>query len=180
MSKAFTREDDGNEDDAPLPAYVPPWPAGGRNYISAAGHARLRAEHEALVASLPMLTSAARAAAPVDAPTCKAALREARRRLQQLDVHLEVAEIVPFVAAPTRVQLGATVTVRGDREAVYTIVGVDEVDVAHGRISWLSPLARALTGARVGDLVTFRSKKGEEELEIVTIGGPAANPSVQD
>lgn len=171
MSKAFTKEDAGpdGEDDAASPAYVPPWPAGARNYISAAGHARLRAEHEALVASLPLLASTARNAAPVAVPTAKAALREARRRLQQLDVHLEVAEIVPSVEGPTRVQLGATVTVRGDREAVYTIVGVDEVDVAHGRISWLSPLARALIGARVGDSVPCRTKKGEEELEVVHI-----------
>ncbi|MEO6950655.1 MAG: GreA/GreB family elongation factor [Polyangia bacterium] len=169
MSKAFTKEDDGSGEDDALPSYVPPWPPGSRNYISAEGHARLRAEHDALVTSLPSLITSARNAAPVDGPTAKGNLREARRRLQQLDVHLEVAEIVPIVESPMRVQLGATVTVRGDRDAVYTIVGVDEVDVAHGRISWLSPLARALSGTRVGERVSFRTRKGEEELEVVEI-----------
>lgn len=173
MSKAFTREDDGNEAEA-LPPYVPPWPAGARNYMSSACHARLRAEHEAIVSALPALSSAVRDVSPVEAPTANANLRKAQRRLQQLDVHLAVAEVVPAVAAPTRVQLGVTVTIRGDRETVYTIVGVDEVDVANGRISWLSPLARALIGARVGDSLTFRTRKGEEALEVVAISGPLA------
>jgi len=154
VSKAFTKDDAGGEDE--LPPYTPPWPAGSRNYITPEGHARLLAERAAIVTSLPSLKDGA--------------AREAHRRLQILDVHLEAAEVVPPVSSPTIVGFGATVRVEGDRDRAYTIVGVDEVDASAGRISWLSPIARALRGAKVGDVVTLQSPRGEEEVAVVAIG----------
>jgi transcription elongation factor GreB len=70
-----------------------------------------------------------------------------------------------------RVRFGATVHVRDedDRELSYRIVGVPEADPARGLVSWLSPLARALLGATVGDLVTVRTPGGQHELEIESI-----------
>jgi hypothetical protein len=81
MSKAFTKEDDGG--DEVLVPYEPPWPPGARNYVTAAGHARLRAEREAL------------AVRPASALT-----PEERRRLAVLGVHLEAAEVVAPAPAP--------------------------------------------------------------------------------
>jgi transcription elongation factor GreB len=92
-----------------------------------------------------------------------------RRRLAVLGAHLEAAEIVEPAPAPGRVAFGTVVQVEGDREARYAIVGVDEVDVARGRISWLSPIARALVGRKVGDEVTLTTPRGEETLEVVAI-----------
>ena len=66
---------------------------------------------------------------------------------------------------------GATITLRDEQgqEQSYQIVGVDETDFARGRISWVSPLARAVLKAREGDLVRFQSPAGWREIEVVAI-----------
>jgi transcription elongation factor GreB len=153
MSKAFTKEDEGGEE--PRLAYAPPWPADARNYITAAGYAKLRAEREGLV--IP--------------PATTPGAREVQRRAMILDVHLEAAEVVPPTVNPTQVQFGTQVLLAGDRERSYAIVGVDEVDAARGHISWLSPIAKALLGRKVGDEVVLRSPRGEEDVTIVAISG---------
>jgi len=77
------------------------------------------------------------------------------------------------------VRFGATVTLRHEDGATarWTIVGVDEADPAHGRIAFLAPLARALTGLRVGDAGTLRTANGEASLEVVAIDYDGAAPS---
>ena len=85
---------------------------------------------------------------------------------------LEAAEVVdPLAINVEYVQFGATVSLRfeDDSEKTYSIVGVDEVDVNRGRISWMSPLARALLKAKAGDYVTFHSPKGEQEVEVLAV-----------
>jgi transcription elongation factor GreB len=63
------------------------------------------------------------------------------------------------------------VTVReyNGAESRYRIVGVDETDLDRGWISWVSPLAKALLNARIGQRVRFKLPSGEEELEIVGV-----------
>ena len=70
-----------------------------------------------------------------------------------------------------RVYFGATVTVADESgvERIVSIVGVDELDPARGRVSWISPIATALLKASVGDVVTMRTPRGAEELEILAI-----------
>ena len=70
-----------------------------------------------------------------------------------------------------QVFFGATVTVRGAEggERTVSIVGVDEIDTAHGYISWVSPMARALLKAREGETVLLRTPGGVEELEIIAV-----------
>ncbi|MEK7738043.1 MAG: GreA/GreB family elongation factor, partial [Pseudomonadota bacterium] len=70
-----------------------------------------------------------------------------------------------------QVFFGATVSIADadGAEASYQIVGVDEADATTGRISWISPLARALMKARAGDLVRFQSPAGIREIEIIAI-----------
>ncbi len=63
-----------------------------------------------------------------------------------------------------------------DSEATVTILGLDEADTARGRISWASPVARALLGAEVGDLVRARTPQGVEELEVLAIRYPDPAP----
>lgn len=66
---------------------------------------------------------------------------------------------------------GASVDVRDSRgvESSYRIVGVDETDIDRGWVSWLSPIAKALNNARVGERVKFRFPSGEEKLEILRV-----------
>lgn len=166
MSKAFTRESE--IDDAPV-AGLPPLdlPAGTPNYVTPTGLAALKERQAALTAERP---GVARAAAG-DGPDAAAA----RRRLTGIDLDLRAlaeridrAEVVEGGEAGV-VRFGATVTLRGDEERVVTIVGIDEADAGRGRISWRSPLARALLGAAEGDVVTLRTPRGEEEVEVVGV-----------
>ena len=102
----------------------------------------------------------------------KRRLREIDRRLRFLSRRLELAEIVDNAGKHhERVYFGATVTYadRSGQERTVTIVGVDEVDPARGRVSWVAPIARALLKAREGDMVTLRTPAGLEEIEVIAI-----------
>ena len=81
------------------------------------------------------------------------------------------AEVVRSAGRETdQIFFGATVRLKSPAgEKTITIVGVDEVDPARGRVSWVSPIARALIRAREGDTVTLRSPSGEEQLEILEV-----------
>jgi transcription elongation factor GreB len=102
----------------------------------------------------------------------KKRLREIDRRIRFLIQRLEIAEVVDSrEKEQDQVFFGATVSVRDQAGSVrsISIVGMDEVDPARGRVSWISPIARALLKARVGDTVTLRSPAGVEELEVEEI-----------
>ena len=102
----------------------------------------------------------------------KKRLREIDKRMRFLAKRLEAAEVVdPLAINAEYVQFGATVKIRfeDDSERTYSIVGVDEVDVAKGRISWMSPLAKALLKAKEGDFVTFNSPKGQQDIEVLSV-----------
>jgi transcription elongation factor GreB len=167
MSKAFTRESD---DSPEQPAFVRPvsvLPPGAKNYLTPDGALRLRHELERLVqVQRPLLASSSNDA-------------EARQRLHALDQRiiqlqhtLQTAVITgPPAVVDEIVRFGAVVTVR-DRsgaDSTYRIVGVDETDLDRNWVSWLSPIAKALMNARVGQRVKFKLPGGEDELEIVTV-----------
>lgn len=105
----------------------------------------------------------------------KKRLREIDRRIRFLTGQLDAAVIVdPLEQGPLagdRILFGATVTVANSagEERVLSIVGADEIDTARGRISWHSPVGRALLGAREGDEVVVATPGGREELEIVKV-----------
>lgn len=106
----------------------------------------------------------------------KRRLREIDRRLRFLTNRLAHAEVVDPAAQTQRdrVFFGATVTyaTERDEEITVTIVGVDEADMAAGKISIGSPVALALLKARKGDEVTVRTPRGPEVLEVLEIGYP--------
>ena len=103
----------------------------------------------------------------------KKLLREIDRRIRFLTKRLENAEIVDPLRQGDNDQVffGATVTIADADgvENVYTIVGIDEMDVSRGRISWISPLARALIKSREGDSIRFQSPMGIREIDIVAV-----------
>ncbi|MBL8520395.1 MAG: transcription elongation factor GreB [Betaproteobacteria bacterium] len=182
MSKAFTRETDGDDDD--LEASSTPIPTGGKNYITPLGHQRLKDELLFLLdRDRPAVTAAVSWAAKngdrsenADYQYGKKRLREIDRRIRFLSKRLDNAEVVD-PAAPRDQELaeqvffGATVTysnAKGEENTV-TIVGIDEIDLGKNHISWVSPLARALMKARAGDTVVLRAPGGVEELEVTDV-----------
>jgi len=182
VSKAFTRENDGPDDDEP--ELAAPLPAGTRNYMTPGGFARLSAELERLVKKErpELVATVAWAASNGDRSENgdyiygKKRLREIDRRVRFLIRRLDVAEVVdPLVrrddGSADQVFFGATVTVADEHGAQRTvsIVGVDEIDPARGYISWVSPMARALLKAREGDAITLRTPGGVEELDVVHV-----------
>jgi transcription elongation factor GreB len=183
MSKAFTRESDGEAEDAPADD-GPALPSGVKNYITPAGFERLRAELHALfrVERPKVVEIVSWAAGNGDRSENgdyiygKKRLREIDRRIRFLTKRLEIAEVVDPARQPRRDQafFGAIVTYANGsgEERTVTIMGVDEADLDKGEVSWVSPIARALLKGREGDLVTLRTPTGEEEIEIVAIRYP--------
>lgn len=179
MSKAFTREDDGDDEDELEPALK--LPQGTRNYITPGGYARIKTELDYLLRTdRPQVVEAVHWAAlngdrseNGDYIYGKRRLREIDRRIRFLTKRLDLAEVVDPARQENSEQVffGATITLRDeqDQEQSYQIVGVDETDFARGRISWISPLARAVLKAREGDLVRFQSPAGWREIEVVAI-----------
>ena len=179
MNKAFTRESD-REEDEPLDE-GPTLPPGAKNYVTPAGFARLREELDRLLkVERPQIVSTVSWAAGNGDRSENGAylygkkrLREIDRRVRFLSKRLEAAEVVDPAQRRDvdQVFFGATVTYADEAgaERTVTIVGVDEVDPEHGRVSWISPIARALLKARVGDLVALKTPRGTEEIEVVAI-----------
>jgi transcription elongation factor GreB len=180
MNKAFVRESNADDDDEALSPSLK-LPPGTRNYITPAGHARLRDELEHLVKrERPHVVEIVAWAASNgdrsengDYIYGKRRLREIDRRIRFLTKRLENAEVVDPLRQGDNDQIffGARVTV-ADQDGVentYTIVGVDETDVGRGRISWVSPLARALIKNREGDSIRFQSPLGIREIDIIEV-----------
>jgi transcription elongation factor GreB len=179
MSKAFTRENDNEDDDelTPLPA-IPP---GTKNYITPAGFRQMKDEYKqlweverpALVQTISWAASNGDRSENGDYIYGKKRLREIDRRLRFLAKRLENSEVIDPAQRQgcEQVFFGATVTVcHGDGvERTYSIVGVEEADVSRGRISWVSPLARTLLKARADDTVLLQLPNGVEELVVVEV-----------
>ena len=183
MNKAFTRENDAADADDDDVEAAPPLPAGTRNYMTPGGFARLKSELDRLVATErpALVATVAWAASNGDRSENgdylygKKRLREIDRRIRFLVKRLDAAEVVDPEARARdgvdQVFFGATVeyaTRRGERRTI-SIVGIDETDTARGYVSWISPVARALTRAREGDVVTLRTPSGADELEVIEV-----------
>jgi transcription elongation factor GreB len=189
MSKAFTREPDGeNEDDdqvaevAEEAAHAPI--ATVKNYITPSGLQRLRDERRFLLTrERPAVTQVVAWAASngdrsenADYQYGKRRLREIDRRIRFLTKRIDAAEVVDPEAsrggrASRQVFFGATVRYANaaGTERVVSIVGVDEVDLYRNYISWLSPLARALMKSGPGDRVVLHAPGGTEQLQILEV-----------
>lgn len=183
MSKAFTKESDGADEDDDIGG-LSPLPAGTKNYITPAGYARLRAELLELIdVERPKVVDVVHWAASNgdrsengDYLYGKKRLREIDRRIRFLTKRLDIAEVADPSAHHGNDQIffGATVTYATSKgeERTITIKGVDEVDHLAGEVSWVSPIARALLKAREGDEVTLHTPGGVETLEVLEVRYP--------
>lgn len=179
MSKAFTKETDAEADDEAEAG--PALPAGAKNYITPAGLQRLRdelaqlwnAERPKVVEIVSWAAGNGDRSENGDYLYGKRRLREIDRRVRFLRKRLEIAEPVDPNLQTNRAQVffGATVTYidEADMERTVRIVGVDEARQEHGEISWVSPVARALLKARVGDTVEVRTPQGRQSIEVIKI-----------
>lgn len=185
MNKAFTKEtDDADDNELQLPAL----PASGKNYITPAGHARIRAELLDLIDNeRPKVVDIVHWAASNgdrsengDYIYGKKRLREIDRRIRFLTKRLEIMEITdPAVHhGSDQVFFGATVTYADEAgtERTVTILGIDEADSAQGQVSWVSPIARTLLKAHVGDVLQLLTPAGKVEIEVLSVRYPAPVP----
>jgi transcription elongation factor GreB len=166
MSKAFTRESDELAAEPGAARPISTLPPGVKNYMTSEGAQRLRDELEHLVQQRPVLL------AEPDSSERKRQLQILEQRMAQLQQSLGTAVVIPRPEGQEdHVKFGATVTVRtrGGEEDRYRIVGVDEMDIDRGWISFLSPIARALMNAQTGQRVPLKLPSGLEELEILRI-----------
>ena len=179
MSKAFIKED-AHQEEEEIPE-GPLLPQNTKNYMTPKCFSTLQSELQALlnVERPKMAETVAWAASNgdrsenADYTYGKKRLREIDKKIRLLSKKLESAEVVDPLQVKNKSQVffGATVTLEDEdgKEKTYSIVGIDEADPAHGKISWISPLAKALLKAKTGDLVTHKTPKGNLELEILKI-----------
>lgn len=182
MSKAFIKESEAGIGEDALLADVDPLPEGARNLVTPGGAQRLKTEMSALSEErIPglkkLLAEADQGQGHWEGEALSAARRElqtAEHRLRMLGRHAAVMEVVrPQNQVQDRVFFGARISVEANGEAqTYHIVGVDDADPGLNRISWLSPLAVALRGARVGEKRVLDLPGGFTQLAVLTIAYP--------
>ena len=185
MSKAFTKESEGLDDDE---LQLPGVPAGSKNYITPVGYARLRSELLDLIDNeRPKVVEVVHWAASNgdrsengDYHYGKKRLREIDRRIRFLTKRLEIAEITdPSVhCGKDQIFFGATVTYVDDVgvERTICILGIDEADSAQGEVSWISPIARTLLKAREGDALRLVMPDRVALIEVLRVRYPEPGP----
>jgi transcription elongation factor GreB len=184
MNKAFVKENETEEDTEDCSegnGNQPTLPPDTKNYMTPPGYRKLRDEFEHLVKiERPEVVKVVSWAAGNgdrsengDYIYGKKRLREIDKRIRFITKRLDNAVVVDPAqqANLEQVFFGAKVTIfdNDGTEAIYRIVGIDEANVGEGKISWISPLARALMKAREGDVVRFESPSGMREIEVVEI-----------
>ncbi len=172
MSRAFVKEGDDDLSAGELPER----PLSDHpNYVTPRGL-------ELLQARLRELPEGRDRLAAEDEAMARQKLLEVKRDIRYYKAQLERAKIVDPAGQPQdEVRFGATVTIReeGARQHTFHLVGDDEADVASGLISWASPLAKAMIGAKVGDTVMWQRPAGPAEVEIVAIRYDAGHSARQ-
>ena len=184
MNKAFTKESD-HEDDGDL--QLPAMPVGAKNYITPAGHTRIRAELLDLIDNeRPKVVDIVHWAASNgdrsengDYIYGKKRLREIDRRIRFLTQRLEIMEVIdPSVHhGSEQIFFGATVTYVDEfaAERQVTILGIDEAESAQAQVTWVSPIARTLLKHRQGDVLQLVTPAGVIEIEVLKVNYPAPN-----
>ncbi len=163
MSRAFVKEDDANTSGEELPERPQsPHP----NYVTPAGLAQLQAQLAELQAQRQEQM------AHPEGILAEEHLKPLQRDIRYFQERIERAIVIDLATQPRdKVAFGAVVTTvdDDDEQRKFTIVGEDEADPAHGKISWVSPLAAAMVGASVGDTVVWKRPAGDRNLEITAI-----------
>jgi transcription elongation factor GreB len=181
MTKAFTKEADSQGDDN---IGLPPIPIGGKNYITPAGYARIRAElfelidveRSKVVEVVHWAASNGDRSENGDYIYGKRRLREIDKRIRFLTKRLELAEIFdPSVHfGSEQIFFGAAVTYEDESglQRMVTILGIDEADNLKQQVTWVSPIAQTLLRTQVGDVVRLSSPGGNQDIEIIRVEYP--------
>ena len=183
MNKAFTKESDDADDDEDRP--LPSLPAGTKNYITPGGYAKLRTELLDLIDNeRPKVVEVVHWAASNgdrsengDYLYGKKRLREIDRRIRFLTKRLEIAEVTDpsMHYGNEQIFFGARVTYADEtgQQRTVRIMGIDEADSAQGEVSWVSPIARTLLRARVGDQLRLVMPDRVGDIEVIAVEYPA-------
>jgi len=157
MSKAFTKESDSEASEDSIPRRSLAATAG--SVLTASGAKRFQTELEKMTAEKQAAETAGEDTAAV------------RSRIRQLQDLLQSSTVAELPVDRESVAFGALVALRypNGENVRYEIVGPEEIDPEHDRISAQSPLGRALIGLRAGDRFRFRAPAGEQELEILRV-----------
>jgi transcription elongation factor GreB len=167
MSRGFVKEDDQEEVPiVPQRAYLP---EGVPNFVTRAGMDQLLAEKKMLIDERDNLSS-------TNENEKRIAVNFINAKLQLLNDRIVEARIIDAKGQPkNEIRFGASVTLKTDvsgKIQVFQIVGVDEADIAKGKISFISPLAKALINKKAGNKVILNRDRGETVFEITEIGYP--------
>jgi transcription elongation factor GreB len=167
MSRAFVKESDEDHSAGELPERPLSTHA---NYVTPAGLEQLQVRVRQLQERRERLSAQA-----LEDPMEKQQLREVERDFRYFKAQLERAIVVDPAGQPQElVHFGAVVRIVDEdgKTHRFSIVGDDEADVAAGKISWASPLAKAMIGSRVGDTVIWHRPAGDTEVEIAEVFYP--------
>lgn len=155
MSKAFLKDDITIES----PVFVPLNLTEGANYLTVDGYHRLQKALHAIASG-----ESSDGRAPLS--------EESRAHKEHLEQVLRTATVIdPLSQNGPRALFGATVTVLDseDNEKTFSLVGVPEADPRAGKISWISPIGKALLGKSAGDVVTVQTPKRVDDFEVLKV-----------
>lgn len=169
MSRGFVKEDDQEEIPmAPQRAYLPD---GVTNFVTPNGMNQLLAEREKIIGEKNELSSTSENEKRI-------ALNYINAKLQLLDNRISEARVVNLNEQPkNEIRFGAEITLRkeaSENTQTFQITGVDEVDISKGKVSFISPIARALINKKTGDKVTLKQSGKDIVFEIVKIYYPGS------
>jgi transcription elongation factor GreB len=164
MSRGFVKEDDQEEVPiVPQRAYLP---AGVTNFVTRAGLDQLLAEKQVLIHERDNLSS-------TNENEKRISLNYINAKLQLLNNRIAEAKVVDLKEQPqNEIRFGALVTLKTGVSGtiqIFQIVGVDEADIAKGKISFISPLVKALINKKVGDKITFKRDREDIVFEITDV-----------
>ena len=164
MSRGFVKE--GDQEEIPILTPRAYLPEGVTNYVTQVGMDELLDEKQRLVSEIENLDIA-------NENERRIASNHLNAKLQLLNERIHTAKIIDLdKQSPDEIWFGATVTLKTDNETElqkYQIVGVDEADVSKGKISFISPIAKILTGKQVGEKAILKLARGVRTFEIMEI-----------
>ena len=164
MSRGFVK--DGDQEEVPMVPQRAYLPDGVPNFVTPAGLEQLLAEKQDLILEKETISTA-------NENEKRIAVNFINAKLQLLESRINDARIIDPEKQPTdEVRFGATVTLNipaTGRKQIFQIVGVDEADIAKGKISFLSPLAKAMINKKTGEKITLKRDNGEAVFEVVKI-----------
>ena len=164
MSRGFVKE--GDQEEVPLVPQRAYLPEGVPNFVTSNGMEELLAEKEALIQERENLNIA-------NENEKRLAINFINAKLQLLNNRIAEARIVETEEQQKdEVTFGATVTLKNATTGKFQnfqIVGVDEADIARGKVSFISPVARALINKKVGERITLKRDRADIVFEVIEI-----------